>query len=74
MDSASAPAPAPAPNTASDRDWLDRGLDAVEKKFGGQRFANPTKYRAMNGQITGFIRKMVEKVTGKKMMPAKLSN
>lgn len=60
---------AAAPNTggagvADDRDYMDKGLDAVEKKFGGQRFSDPSKNRAMNEKITDFIRKMIEKVTG----------
>ena len=52
---------------ADDRDYLDKGLDAVEKKFGGKRFAGSDavqKNRAMNEKITDFIRKMIEKVTG----------
>lgn len=60
-------APAAAPVGGDDRDYLDKGLDAVEKKFGGQRFAGPDavqKNRAMNEKITDYIRKMVEKVTG----------
>ncbi len=65
---------APAGNPGGDnRDYLDKGLDAVEKKFGGQRFADPQKNRAMNEKITDFIRKMVEKVTGKRV-PSKVSN
>ena len=66
MNTESAPAPAPAPNAggADNRDYLDKGLDAVEKKFGGQRFADPNKNRAMNEKITDFFRKMIEKVTG----------
>ena len=60
---------APAPNAGGagvrdDRDYLDKALDAVEKKFGGNRFADPNKNRAMNEKITDFIRKMIEKVTG----------
>lgn len=50
-----------------DRDYLDKVLDAVEKKFGGQRFAGPDasqKNRAMNEKITEFIRKGIEKITG----------
>ena len=39
-------------------------LDAVEKKIGGQRFADPNKNRAMNEKITDAIRKAFEKVTG----------
>ena len=50
-----------------DRDYLDKGLDAVEKKFGGKRFADPNavqKNRAMNEKITDYIRKGIEKITG----------
>ena len=60
----SAPAGGAGPD---DRDYLDKGLDAVEKKFGGKRFADPNavqKNRAMNEKITDFIRKGIEKVTG----------
>ena len=64
MNSAPAPAPGPGPAGPDDRDYLDKALDAVEKKFGGQRFADPNKNRAMNEKITDFIRKMIEKVTG----------
>lgn len=69
MNSASASASASAPNAVrtaptDNRDYLDKALEAVEKKYGGQRFADPSKYRAMNGKITDFIRKMIEKVTG----------
>ena len=52
---------------AGDRDYLDKGLDAVEKKFGGERFAGPDamqKNRGMNEKITDTIRKLIEKVTG----------
>ena len=68
MDS-TAPGPAPGPsgpgaNVPDNRDYLDKALDAVEKKFGGQRFADPNKNRGMNEKITDFIRKMIEKVTG----------
>jgi len=59
---------APAGNpTGDDRDYMDKGLDAAEKKFGGQRFAGPDavqKNRAMNEKITDYIRKTIEKVTG----------
>lgn len=72
MDSASAPNTGGAAAT-DDRDYMDKGLDAVEKKFGGERFSDPSKNRAMNEKITDFVRKMFEKVTGKKM-PAKFSN
>ena len=55
------------PGGADNRDYLDKGLDAVEKKFGGQRFAGPDapqKNRAMNEKITDAIRKGIEKITG----------
>ncbi|CAF9907288.1 MAG: hypothetical protein ALECFALPRED_003291 [Alectoria fallacina] len=72
MNSASAPNTGGA-GVTDDRDYMDKGLDTVEKKFGGQRFSDPSKNRAMNEKITDFIRKMFEKVTGKKV-PAKFSN
>lgn len=56
-----------APVGADNRDYLDKGLDAAEKKFGGQRFAGPDaaqKNRGMNEKITDAIRKCIEKVTG----------
>lgn len=63
--SASAPAPGTGgAGVADDRDYLDKGLDAAEKKFGGERFADPNRNRAMNEKITDFVRKVVEKVTG----------
>ena len=52
---------------ADNRDYLDKGLEAVEKKFGGARFAGPdaaAKNRSMNEKITDTIRKLIEKVTG----------
>ncbi len=52
---------------ADDRDYLDKGLEAVEQKFGGARFAGPDgmqKNRAMNEKITDTIRKIIEKITG----------
>ena len=59
---------APAGNPGGDdRDYLDKGLDAVEKRFGGKRFADPNsaqKNRAMNEKITDAIRKGIEKITG----------
>lgn len=64
---AQAQAQAQAPAGADDRDYLDKGLDAVEKKFGGQRFAGPDavqKNRGMNEKITDAIRKGIEKITG----------
>lgn len=52
---------------ADNRDYLDKGLEAAEKKFGGARFAGPdaaAKNRGMNEKITDAIRKLIEKVTG----------
>ena len=52
---------------ADDRDYLDKGLEAVEKKFGGERFAGADamqKNRGMNEKITDTIRKLIEKITG----------
>lgn len=52
---------------ADDRDYLDKGLETVEQKFGGARFAGPNamqKNRGMNEKITDTIRKLIEKVTG----------
>ena len=52
---------------ADNRDYLDKGLDAAEKKFGGARFAGPDateRNRSMNEKITDTIRKFIEKVTG----------
>jgi len=57
-------APAGNPSGGDGRDYMDKGLDAAEKKFGGQRFADPQKNRAMNEKITDYIRKTIEKVTG----------
>jgi hypothetical protein len=38
-------------NNAGNKDYLDKGLDAVEKKFGGSMGANPDKNRGMNEKI-----------------------
>ncbi|KAI9700316.1 MAG: hypothetical protein M1836_002331 [Candelina mexicana] len=65
----SAPGKAP---VKDDRDYLDKGLDAVEKKYGGAKFQDPNKNRAMNEKITDKIRYFFEKMTGKKV-PAKIS-
>ncbi|KAL9100440.1 MAG: hypothetical protein Q9163_004185 [Psora crenata] len=56
-----------APTNPNDRDYLDKGLDAAQKKYGGQRFADPNKNRAMNEKITDFIRKQFEKITGRSL-------
>ncbi|KIW11230.1 hypothetical protein PV08_10530 [Exophiala spinifera] len=53
-------------------DYLDKGLDAVEKKF-GQGKIDPQKSRGMNEKITDSAREMFEKATGKNV-PEKFSN
>ncbi|KAL9127981.1 MAG: hypothetical protein Q9217_003242 [Psora testacea] len=53
-----------APTNPNDRDYLDKGLDSAQKKYGGQRFSDPNKNRAMNEKITDFIRRQFEKITG----------
>ncbi|KAL8741448.1 MAG: hypothetical protein Q9190_005948 [Brigantiaea leucoxantha] len=60
-------------------DYLDKALDAAEKKIpgkAGERFQGPDaakKNRAMNEKITDALRKGFEKLTGKKV-PSKVSN
>ena len=44
-------------------DRLQKGLDAVEKKF-GQGKINPEQSRSMNEKVTDGARGMFEKVTG----------
>lgn len=60
----SAPAPAGAAPVKDDRDYLDKGLDAGLKKYGGARFQDPKANRALKEKITDFIRKQFEKLTG----------
>ncbi|KAG9780050.1 hypothetical protein KCU88_g3849, partial [Aureobasidium melanogenum] len=45
-------------------DYLDKGLDAVEKKYGGGKI-DPAKQRSTNEKITDKARGLVEKATGK---------
>ncbi|KAK4611737.1 hypothetical protein CLAFUW4_12740 [Fulvia fulva] len=56
-------------------DYLDKGLDAVEKQFGKKSGHNidPAKARSTNEKITDKIRETGEKLTGKKA-PEKFSN
>nr|POE99342.1 hypothetical protein CFP56_52735 [Quercus suber] len=57
-------------------DYGDKGLDAVEKKFGGQighGVNDPAKMRSTNEKITDKARGMFEKATGKNV-PDKVSN
>ncbi|KIV96584.1 hypothetical protein PV10_00428 [Exophiala mesophila] len=53
-------------------DYLDKGLDAVEKKF-GQGKIDPAAQRNTNEKITDKARNMFESSTGKKV-PDKFSN
>ncbi|MCJ1231010.1 hypothetical protein MMC12_007685 [Toensbergia leucococca] len=63
----------PASNSgAGQEDYADKGLDAVEKKF-GQGKIDPEKQRGMNEKVTDGARGMFEKATGKKV-PEKFSN
>ncbi|EMD00325.1 hypothetical protein BAUCODRAFT_30808 [Baudoinia panamericana UAMH 10762] len=56
-------------------DYLDKGLDAIEKKVGQQSGHNmdSTKMRGTNEKITDKARDMFEKATGKNV-PDKFSN
>ncbi|KAK3621198.1 hypothetical protein LTR56_017146 [Elasticomyces elasticus] len=60
---------------AGQRDYLDKALDAVEKKVGtaSGHPMDSNKMRGTNEKITDKIRGYLEKVTGKKA-PAKFSN
>jgi len=53
-------------------DYGDKGLDAIEKKFGGGKI-NPEQARGVNEKITDGAREMFEKATGKNI-PDKYSN
>ncbi|KAF6219218.1 hypothetical protein HO133_005043 [Letharia lupina] len=53
-------------------DYLDKGLDAAEKKF-GQGKVDPQKERGVNEKVTDKARGMFEKATGKHV-PDKFSN
>ncbi|KAJ4332883.1 hypothetical protein N0V87_008013 [Didymella glomerata] len=54
-------------------DYVDKGLDAAEKKYGGSMGQDPQKNRATNEKITDGARNMFEKATGKNV-PDKFSN
>ncbi|KAF1818740.1 uncharacterized protein K489DRAFT_413554 [Dissoconium aciculare CBS 342.82] len=86
--SAPAPEPAAAPAAAApagtttaaapaadNRDYLDKAVDAAEKKLGQSTGHNvdPAKYRSQNEKITDKLRALFEKFTGKKL-PSKVSN
>ncbi|KAL2039499.1 hypothetical protein N7G274_007771 [Stereocaulon virgatum] len=57
---------------AGQEDYLDKGVDALENKF-GQGKIDPAKSRGMNEKITDQARGMFEKATGKHV-PEKFSN
>ncbi|TKA72871.1 hypothetical protein B0A55_06645 [Friedmanniomyces simplex] len=56
-------------------DYLDKGLDALEKKSGTQtgHTMDPNQMRSTNEKITDKARGMFEKATGKHV-PDKVSN
>ncbi|KAK5125174.1 hypothetical protein LTR85_000850 [Meristemomyces frigidus] len=60
---------------AGSEDYLDKGLDAAEKKGGQMTGHNmdSTKMRSTNEKITDKARGMFEKATGKNV-PDKVSN
>ncbi|KAL1800724.1 hypothetical protein ACET3X_001066 [Alternaria dauci] len=60
-------------NQAQREDYLDKGLDAAEKKYGGAAGQNTEKNRGVNEKITDGARNMFEKATGKDV-PDKVSN
>ncbi|KAL8951397.1 MAG: hypothetical protein Q9222_002618 [Ikaeria aurantiellina] len=62
----------PAQGGGGQEDYLDKGLDSVEKKFGGGKI-DPEKQRGMNEKATDFARDKFEKTTGKDV-PDKFSN
>ncbi|OJJ66343.1 hypothetical protein ASPBRDRAFT_79224 [Aspergillus brasiliensis CBS 101740] len=53
-------------------DYLDKGLDSVETKFGGGKI-DPQKMRSTNEKITDTARTKFEGATGKNV-PEKFSN
>ncbi|KAF2011719.1 hypothetical protein BU24DRAFT_466398 [Aaosphaeria arxii CBS 175.79] len=62
-----------APANANNKDYLDKGLESAEKKFGGAWGQNTEKNRGINEKITDGARGLFEKATGKKV-PNKVSN
>ncbi|KAJ4291171.1 hypothetical protein N0V90_010369 [Kalmusia sp. IMI 367209] len=58
---------------AQKEDYLDKGLDSIEKKFGGSMGQDTQKNRGINEKITDGARNMFEKATGKNV-PDKFSN
>ncbi|KAF2827296.1 hypothetical protein CC86DRAFT_369464 [Ophiobolus disseminans] len=60
-------------NAAGNKDYVDKGLEGAEKKFGGSAGQNTEKNRNVNEKITDAGRNMFEKATGKDV-PDKVSN
>ncbi|KAJ5730454.1 uncharacterized protein N7483_004962 [Penicillium malachiteum] len=62
-------------NQASgNEDYLDKGLDSLESKFGGGKVdPHSSKMRETNEKITDTAREKFESLTGKKV-PEKFSN
>jgi len=59
---------------AQNDDYLDKGVAAAEKKFGGQYgMGDASKMRSTNEKITDGARNLFEKATGKNV-PDKFSN
>ncbi|KAB8261593.1 hypothetical protein BDV32DRAFT_121181 [Aspergillus pseudonomiae] len=60
--------------SSNDKDYVDKGLDSIEKKFGGGRI-NPDdpKVRETNEKFTDAARSKLESLTGQKA-PSKFSN
>ncbi|EKG12204.1 hypothetical protein MPH_10687 [Macrophomina phaseolina MS6] len=58
---------------SQNEDYLDKGLDAAEKKYGGSWGQDTQKHRAMNEKITDGVRGKFESATGKNV-PDKISN
>ncbi|OAK95142.1 hypothetical protein IQ06DRAFT_352873 [Phaeosphaeriaceae sp. SRC1lsM3a] len=61
------------PASSGNKDYLDKGLEGAEKKFGGSMGQNTEKNRGVNEKITDGARNMFEKATGKDV-PDKVSN
>ncbi|KAF9889346.1 hypothetical protein FE257_007456 [Aspergillus nanangensis] len=52
-------------SSSDNRDFVDKGLDAIEKKFGGGKVdPNSSKTRATNEKITDTARQKFESMTG----------
>ncbi|KAE8153120.1 hypothetical protein BDV25DRAFT_137192 [Aspergillus avenaceus] len=61
-------------SSSGDKDYLDKGLDSLENKFGGGKIdPNSDKVRQTNEKITDTAREKFEGATGKKV-PEKFSN